>query len=378
MRLLVAGKLVVGISSGSVSILSEAAHSGVDLFVAVLAWAAIRYAQRPADRTHPYGHGKVETLTSFGEGILILLVAATIVWNAVAALMRGPSVSHVGWGIAVMAVAAVINFGVSRYLLRVGRAEGSSALEATGIELGTDVITATGVVIGLLIVQVTGRQIVDPIVGIVVSCFIVCRGHACPQWGGAWPDGLPITRRRRARYPHGAGRARRGFHRVSRPAYAATSGARMRSICISSCPATCRSLRRMAFRRISKTRSAMSCRRLMSSFIWNPRRRPLSVRCHRWRMHRRMSSRTSSTCAWHCSGPPPIAPTWRRNSGRQSCRSGHSVQISRIQSDYHRCRSNPPMVHSRPRRGQTGVCAASLHLSPASAPDFAYRAVKSV
>jgi cation diffusion facilitator family transporter len=174
--LLVAGKLVVGVTSGSVSILSEAAHSGVDLLVAVLAWAAIQYAQRPADRTHPYGHGKVETLTSFGEGILILVVAVSIVWNAVGALMRGPSVSHVGWGIAVMAVAAAINLGVSRYLLRVGRSEGSSALEATGIELGTDVITATGVVIGLVIVQVTGWRVVDPLVGIVVACLIVVAG----------------------------------------------------------------------------------------------------------------------------------------------------------------------------------------------------------
>ncbi len=174
--LLVAGKLAVGITSGSVSILSEAAHSGVDLLVAVLAWAAIRYAQRPADATHPYGHGKVETLTSFGEGMLILAVAASIVWNAVAALMRGPSVSHVGWGIAVMTVAAAINLGVSRYLLRVARSEQSSALEATGIELGTDVITATGVVIGLLIVQITGRRTIDPLVGIVVSCFIVFAG----------------------------------------------------------------------------------------------------------------------------------------------------------------------------------------------------------
>lgn len=174
--LLVVGKLVVGFVSGSVGILSEAAHSGVDLLVAVLAWAAIRFAQRPADRTHPYGHGKVETLTSFGEGILIFVVAASIVWNAVNALIRGPSVSHVGWGIAVMAVAAAINLGVSRYLVRVGRADGSPALEATGIELGTDVITAAGVVVGLLIVQFTGREVVDPIVGIVVSCLIVVAG----------------------------------------------------------------------------------------------------------------------------------------------------------------------------------------------------------
>lgn len=174
--LLVVGKLVVGFGSGSVSILSEAAHSGVDLLVAVLAWAAIRYAQRPADRTHPYGHGKVETLTSFGEGILICAVAASIIWNAVAALMRGPSVSHVGWGIAVMAGAAVINLGVSRYLVRVGRSAGSPALEATGIELGTDVITATGVIVGLLIVAFTGWKIVDPLIGVGVSGFIVVAG----------------------------------------------------------------------------------------------------------------------------------------------------------------------------------------------------------
>lgn len=174
--LLVAGKVVAGFVTGSVGILSEAAHSGVDLVVAVLAWGAIRYAQRPADRTHPYGHGKVETLTSFGEGVLILIVAGSIVWNAARALATGPAVAHLGWGIAVMAGAAAINLAVSRYLLRVGRSEGSSALEATGIELGTDVITATGVVIGLLIVHFTGWEIVDPLVGIAVSVLIVVAG----------------------------------------------------------------------------------------------------------------------------------------------------------------------------------------------------------
>lgn len=174
--LLVIAKVAVGFGTGSVSILSEAAHSGVDLVVAVLAWAAIRYAQRPADRTHPYGHGKVETLTSFGEGILIFMVAAFIIWHAITALIAGPTVSHVGWGIVVMSGAALINLGVSRYLLRVGRASGSPALEATGIELSTDVVTAAGVVLGLLLVQLTGWQIVDPILGLVVSGFIVVSG----------------------------------------------------------------------------------------------------------------------------------------------------------------------------------------------------------
>jgi cation diffusion facilitator family transporter len=156
-----------------VSILSEAAHSGVDLLVAILALAAIRFAQRPADRTHPYGHGKIETLTSFGEGVLICAIAVLIVWNAVTSLMNGPAVAHVGWGIGVMAVAAIINLGVSRQLVRVGRAEGSTALEATGIELGTDVVTAGAVIVGLVIVRVTGWTIVDPLLGLVVSGLIV-------------------------------------------------------------------------------------------------------------------------------------------------------------------------------------------------------------
>jgi len=173
---LVVGKLIVGVGAGSVAILSEAAHSGVDVLVAVLASAAIWYAQRPADRTHPYGHGKAETLTSFAEGILIGVVAVFSAWNAINALVNGSAISHLGWGIAVMAAAAAVNVAVSRYLLRVGRSEGSPALEATGIELGTDVITATGVVLGLIAVAVTGRQVIDPLVGIVVSGFIAVAG----------------------------------------------------------------------------------------------------------------------------------------------------------------------------------------------------------
>lgn len=174
--ILVIGKLIVGFGTGSVAILSEAAHSGVDLLVAVLASAAIWYAQRPADRTHPYGHGKVETLTSFAEGVLICGVATFTVWNAISALINGVIVSNLGWGITVMAAAAATNLAISRYLLRVGRAEGSPALEATGIELGTDVITAAGVVFGLIVVEVTGWHVVDPIIGIIVSGFIAVAG----------------------------------------------------------------------------------------------------------------------------------------------------------------------------------------------------------
>jgi len=115
-------------------------------------------------------------LTSCGEGILICVVAVFSAGNAINSLLNGSVVTHLGWGIAIMAAAAMINIAISRYLLRVARAEGSPALEATGIELGTDVITATGVVLGLIVVQVTGRHVVDPVVGVIVSGFIAVAG----------------------------------------------------------------------------------------------------------------------------------------------------------------------------------------------------------
>ena len=174
--LLVVGKLVAGIGTGSVSILSEAAHSGVDLVVSALAYGAIRYAHRPADRSQPYGQGKVEALTSLAEGVLIYGVAGLIVWRAIAALIGTAEIAYVNAGIAVMVVAAAVNVGMSRYLLRVARAAGSPALEATGVELGTDVLTAIGVVIGLVVVRVTGWTIVDPLIGLAVAAVIVVAG----------------------------------------------------------------------------------------------------------------------------------------------------------------------------------------------------------
>ncbi len=174
--ILVIGKLAVGVGTGAVSILSEAAHSGVDLLVAVLAYAAVRFAQQPADRTHPYGHGKVEALTSLGEGLLIFGVAGLIVWQAVAALTGTPEIGHVDLGIGVMVVAAAINIAMSRHLLRIARATGSPALESTGIELGTDVLTAAGVIVGLVVVRVTGLNVVDPLIGLVVAAVIAIAG----------------------------------------------------------------------------------------------------------------------------------------------------------------------------------------------------------
>lgn len=173
---LVGGKLAIGFGTGSVSILSEAAHSGADLIVALLVWIAVRYAHRPADETHPFGHGKVEPLVGFGQALLIYVIAGGIIYEAIHSLIAGKVVANVGLGIAIMAVAALINVGMARYLLAVAKAEGSAALHANGIELATDVVTAAGVVLGLALVRLTGWQMLDPLIGIAVSAVLIFTG----------------------------------------------------------------------------------------------------------------------------------------------------------------------------------------------------------
>ena len=174
--LLVAGKVAVGVFTGSVSVLSEAAHSGVDLLLAAAVWLAVRFAHRPADDTHPYGHGKVESLASLGAGVAILGVAGLLAWEGVNALVRGAEAVQVGPGIAVMAVAALTSGLLSRYLLRVSRAENSPALEATGLEMGTDTFTACGVVVGLILTRLTGWATLDPLIGLAVAAIVLWNG----------------------------------------------------------------------------------------------------------------------------------------------------------------------------------------------------------
>ena len=174
--LLVVGKVAIGLRTGAVSVLSEAAHSGVDLLLSALVWLTLKIARRPADESHPYGHGQVETLTSLGEALAIFGVAAGVAWQAIRALRGGEAVTDVSGGIIVMAIAAVVTIVVSRYVLRVARAGDSLALEAMGVEIGTDTFAALGVLVGLILVRFTGWQWVDPLVGLGVAAVIAFNG----------------------------------------------------------------------------------------------------------------------------------------------------------------------------------------------------------
>jgi cation diffusion facilitator family transporter len=173
-------KLAVGFLSGSVSIISEAIHSAIDLLASLIAWVSVSKSDKAADAEHPYGHGKVEAISGAIEAALIMVAAIWIVVEAVKKVMRGGETEHLGLGTAVMAVSVVVNILVSRYLFRVARREDSLALEADAHHLSTDVYTSLGVAVGLAIVWgartfagTNAFDIVDPIVAIAVALFIL-------------------------------------------------------------------------------------------------------------------------------------------------------------------------------------------------------------
>ncbi|HOW08537.1 MAG TPA: cation diffusion facilitator family transporter [Bacteroidales bacterium] len=172
--LLIVMKLIVGIISGSVSIISEAIHSSMDLIAAIIAFFAVRVSDTPPDEKHPYGHGKIENISGVIEGVLILVAAALIIAEAVKKLTGGSfELESVGIGAAVMFVSAVVNTIVSRKLYKVARETNSVALEADALHLKTDVYTSLGVAAGLGLILLTGIKWLDPVIAIVVALFII-------------------------------------------------------------------------------------------------------------------------------------------------------------------------------------------------------------
>ena len=172
--LLIIMKLTVGIISGSVSIISEAIHSSMDLIAAVIAFFAVRVSDTPPDSRHPYGHGKVENISGVIEGLLILVAAIWIIIEAIKKLMGGPMELESIWlGAVVMFISAVVNTVVSRKLYKVARRTNSVALEADALHLKTDVYTSLGVAVGLGLIMLTGIKLFDPIVAILVALFII-------------------------------------------------------------------------------------------------------------------------------------------------------------------------------------------------------------
>jgi cation diffusion facilitator family transporter len=173
---LIALKLAAGAITGSIAIITEAVHSLIDLVASVIAFFSVRKADEPADAEHPYGHEKVENLAAAIEGMLILVGAGVIVYEATHQLVKGAEVDRLGVGIAVMAFSVFANLGVSSVLSRQARAHESQALEGDAAHLRTDAMTSAGVLFGLALVQITGDAAFDPITALVVAVAIVWAG----------------------------------------------------------------------------------------------------------------------------------------------------------------------------------------------------------
>jgi len=174
--LLIGIKLAAAAVTGSIAIFTEAVHSLIDLVASVVAFVSVRKADEPADAEHPYGHEKVESLAATVEGLLILVGAAIIVYEATRRLVVGAEVETLGVGIAVMGFSMVANVVVSGVLQRQAKAHESPALAGDAAHLRTDAMTSAGVLLGLLLVELTGDAAIDSITALIVAAAIVAAG----------------------------------------------------------------------------------------------------------------------------------------------------------------------------------------------------------
>ena len=197
---LVIFKLVVGFFTGSVSVMSEAIHSGIDLLASGMAFAAVQIAAQPADKEHAFGHAKVENLSALAEAALIFIAALWIIAEA-AHKLRIPSVlDKPAVGAAVMLVSVLLNTAVSRMLFSVGNRENSPALVADAWHLRTDIYTSAGVMLALGICAVVERLApgvniawLDPVAAICVAFLIVKAAYTLTRdaYGDLLDSSLP-------------------------------------------------------------------------------------------------------------------------------------------------------------------------------------------
>ncbi len=166
-------KLTAGFLMLSVAVISEAIHSAIDLVAALIARYSVKMSAEPADREHRYGHGKYENLSGMIEGALIFAAAILIIYEAVLKFMHPTEVNLLLAGMAIMGFSAVLNFFVSRKLMKVAKRTESLALEADAFHLTTDVLTSVGVFVALALIQIGGPLWLDPAVAVLVAAFII-------------------------------------------------------------------------------------------------------------------------------------------------------------------------------------------------------------
>ena len=171
-------KFIAGFISGSISIISEAVHSFSDFLASILTFFAISRSSEPADKEHPFGHGKYEDMSGFIEGLLIVLASVYIVYEASKKLIFGYHAEiESELCIFAMTFAVLANIIVSKCLFFVAKKSRSVSLYADAEHLRTDVFSSLGVLLGLITIKITGLTILDPIIAIIVAGIIFKAGY---------------------------------------------------------------------------------------------------------------------------------------------------------------------------------------------------------
>jgi len=163
--------------TGSVGLLSDAIETLVNLVAAIVALVALRLAARPADDKHPFGHGKAEYMSAGAEGVMIVVAAGLIIYTAIERLLHPEPLDSLGLGLAITAVATLLNLVVGMLIVRAGRRERSIALVADGKHLLTDVWTSIGVIVGVALVTLTHWAPLDSLVATAVAVNILVVGY---------------------------------------------------------------------------------------------------------------------------------------------------------------------------------------------------------
>ena len=169
---LVGVKIAVALVSGSLSVLAQGADSFLDLFSVAVTFISIRIAARPADDEHPFGHGKVESVSAIIQAALIAIAGGLIIYTAVLRLISGATLEMAEAAIGTMAFSMVVSIGLARYLHRVARETESPALTANARNIAADVYSAGAVLVGLLVARITGLAAIDPILAILVALYL--------------------------------------------------------------------------------------------------------------------------------------------------------------------------------------------------------------
>jgi cation diffusion facilitator family transporter len=170
---LITFKIIAGLVMNSISVISEAIHSGIDLMASFVAYFSIKKASQPRDDDHPFGHGKFENVSGAFEAILIFFAAGLIIYEAIKKIISIPELKSIEAGIGVMLISAIVNIFISRTLFKVSKKSDSIALEADAWHLLTDVYTSAGVMVGLIIIKITNFEIIDPIIAMIVAAMII-------------------------------------------------------------------------------------------------------------------------------------------------------------------------------------------------------------